>query len=68
MFIFVPYAITIMFPKTYSQLILNVIKDKERDEVRTCTLSAALNNPSLIILGVKGCCPYHEYPEYYGMK
>ena len=31
----------------------NVIKDKERDEVRTCTLSAALNNPSLIILGVK---------------
>ena len=46
----------------------NVIKDKERDEVRTCTLSAALNNPSLIILGAKGCCPYHEYPEYYGMK
>ena len=46
----------------------NVIKDKERDEVRTCTLSAALNNPSLIILGIKGCCPYHEYPEYYGVK
>ena len=46
----------------------NVIKDKERDEVRTCTLSAALNNPSLIILGAKGCCPYHEYPEYYGVK
>ena len=46
----------------------NVIKDKEMDIVQTCKLSAALNNPSLIVLGKKGCCPYHEYPEYYGFK
>lgn len=40
----------------------NTIKDKERDVIETCKLSAALNNPSLIVLGMKGCCPYHEYP------
>ncbi|AIY85312.1 hypothetical protein U729_3108 (plasmid) [Clostridium baratii str. Sullivan] len=46
----------------------NTIKDKERDVVLSCKLSAALNNPSLIVLGIKGCCPYHKYPEYYGFK
>ncbi|HFD2052125.1 TPA: hypothetical protein ACF2DE_002856 [Clostridium perfringens] len=46
----------------------NVIKDKERDVVQTCTISATLNNQSLIVLGIKGVCPYHEYPEYYWMK
>ncbi len=50
------------------QVCRNAIKDKERDIVQTCILSATLNNPSLIILGTKGCCPYHEYPEYYGVK
>lgn len=45
-----------------------VIKDKERDIPQNCDVSKKIDNPFLLSLGKKDCCPYHEYPEYYGMK
>lgn len=42
--------------------------DKERDVVIGCVIAKAKGDNSILILGKKGICPYHEYPEYYGFK
>ena len=33
-----------------------------------CEIADIKNDKTLLILGNKGLCPYHEYKEYYGMK
>lgn len=38
----------------------SVIKDKDKNIIETCIISAKQNNPSLIILGITGKCPYYE--------
>lgn len=44
-------------------------EDKERSGiVHGCSIAKRKNDDTLMILGRKGLCPYHEYPEYYGFK
>lgn len=38
----------------------NIIKYNDSEEEYTCLLSVYSKNPSLIVLGIKGCCPYHK--------
>ncbi len=33
-----------------------------------CSIAEQKKDDTLLILGRKGTCPYHEYEEYYGMK
>ena len=44
------------------------ITDKERYIVQNCEIAKIKIDSTILILGRKGICPYHEYPEYYGCK
>lgn len=44
------------------------ITDKERDVIQYCNVSKAKNDETILILGRKGICPYHEYSENYRWK